>query len=84
MTDENKTNVEQGIKNYLFPIVMSALGFILTFTTYNIAKSLSSIQAEMLNMKIDQRDSIKDIQYLNVRLNKIEKDIDAIKKSLEN
>jgi len=83
MTDQNKETIEQGIKGYLFPIVMSALGFVLTFTTYNIAKSLNAIESEILNMKIDQRDTIKDMQYLNLRLSKIEEDIKLIKKNLE-
>lgn len=75
--------IEKGIKSYLFPIVISVLGFILTFTTYNIARSLTAIEHEMTQLKIDQRDTIKDIQYINLRLNKIEKDIESIKKNLE-
>lgn len=83
MTDQNKENIESGIKGYLFPIIMSVLGFFLTFTTYNIAKSLTSIEHELTQLKIDQRDTIKDIQFINLRLNKMEGDIETIKKSLE-
>lgn len=83
MTDQAKENVESGIKGYFFPILMSILGFILTLTTYNISASLSKIEEEMQVIKMEGRDSVKDIQLINYRLQSIESDLKDIKKTQE-
>jgi hypothetical protein len=83
MSEETQERVENGIQRYFFPILMSVLGFILTITTYSISASLSKIEEEMQVIKMEGRDSVKDIQLINYRLQSIESDLKDIKKSQE-
>lgn len=82
MTEHTKENIENGVKNYLFPIIVSVMGFILTFTTYKIANTLASIESDITSVKLENRDTVKDIQFINMRLQSIENDVKEIKQKI--
>lgn len=89
--NQAKEQVESGIKGYFFPILMSVLGFTVTLIAYNISASLNKIEEkiEQINeeveiVKREGRDSVKDIQFINLRLQNIEADLRDIKKTQEN
>ena len=88
MTQQAKEQIENGIHRFVFPIIISFIGALLTLITYQISTSLKQISDKMefienqVNLiKIEGRDTTKDIQYINFRLQSIEIDLKEIKKN---
>jgi hypothetical protein len=88
MTQQAKEQIENGIHRFVFPIIISFIGALLTLITYQISTSLKQISDKMefienqVNLiKIESRDTTKDIQYINFRLQSIELDLKEIKKN---
>ena len=88
MTQQAKEQIENGIHRFVFPIIISFIGALLTLITYQISTSLKQISDKMEfienqvnSIKIEARDTTKDIQYINFRLQSIELDLKEIKKN---
>jgi 5-bromo-4-chloroindolyl phosphate hydrolysis protein len=91
MSEETKEQIESGIHRFVFPIIISFIGVLLTMITYQISNSLKQISSKMEyieeqvnSIKIEGRDTTKDIQYINIRLQSIEADLREIKKNTVN
>jgi uncharacterized protein YoxC len=91
MSEDSKEQIESGIHRFVFPIIISFIGVLLTMITYQISNSLKQISSKMEyieeqvnSIKIEGRDTTKDIQYINIRLQSIEADLREIKKNTLN
>ena len=88
MSEDSKEQIESGIHRFVFPIIISFIGALLTLLTYQISNSLKQISDKMEyienqvnSIKIEGRDTLKDIQYINFRLQNIEFELQEIKKN---
>lgn len=88
MSEETKEQIEGGIHRFAFPIIISFIGALLTIITHqistslkDIAKKMDYIESQVNTIKIDNRDTTKDIQYINLRLQSIETELQEIKKN---
>lgn len=90
MTQKQQDDLEQKIRAFLFPSLLTVLGAILTWGISQILtevreirdaqhKQLPLIQENTTNIKLIQR----DIQYLNNDSSQIKREIEELKKTIE-
>ena len=71
----------ENIKSYL-PIALATIGFIVTFTT--IQASVESLKQDVVELKLAQKKNDETYLQIQVKLAEISKDIQYIKKSIQN